>query len=164
MTGLLISLLRICPQHPHSLHDFLVPILCPHGLSPMVPSPCYPRLSIPDVQTCLDSLSTLRSDLLAAQTLATNHGPLLHPCALYVGDKVWLEGKNISTLAPSLKLTPRRYGPFPILSQLMTSLSASIFPSVWWARLHLVFHASLCRLIVKPLPWPQLLPTFSRPC
>jgi len=76
-----------------------------------------PASSIPDVQTRLDSLSTLRSDLLATQTLAHQSWPSSSsPVPYHVGDKVWLEGKNISTLAPSLKLTPRRYGPFPILS------------------------------------------------
>jgi len=61
----------------------------------------------------------------------------------HVGDKVWLEGKNISTLAPSLKLTPRRYGPFPILSAFNDITFRLNLPIGWWARLHLVFHASL---------------------
>ena len=31
-----------------------------------------------------------------------------------VGDKVWLEGRNLTTTHPTAKLAPRRYGPFPI--------------------------------------------------
>jgi len=30
---------RVRPQHPHPLHDFSVPVLRPHGLSPTVSSP-----------------------------------------------------------------------------------------------------------------------------
>jgi hypothetical protein len=32
-----------------------------------------------------------------------------------VGDKVWLEGKNLSTDAPSKKLGAKRFGPYKIL-------------------------------------------------
>jgi transposase InsO family protein len=33
-----------------------------------------------------------------------------------VGDRVWLEGKNLNTTHPSAKLAPRRYGPFLVTS------------------------------------------------
>jgi hypothetical protein len=32
-----------------------------------------------------------------------------------VGDQVWLEGKNLNTTHPSVKLAPQRYGPFRVM-------------------------------------------------
>ena len=40
------------------------------------------------------------------------------PTPVYtVGQKVWLEGKNISSLRPSQKLDDQRYGPFEIIKK-----------------------------------------------
>jgi len=61
----------------------------------------------------------------------------------HISDKVWLKGKNISTLTPSLKLAPQRYSPFPILSAVNDVTFHLDLPIGWQARLHPVFHASL---------------------
>ena len=66
------------------------------------------------------------------------------PAPLYaVGDKVWLEGKNLSYFAPSLKLAPRRHGPFPVLAIINEVTFHLDLPIGWRSRIHPVFHASL---------------------
>jgi Chromo (CHRromatin Organisation MOdifier) domain len=60
-----------------------------------------------------------------------------------VGDQVWLEGKHLHTSFPTLKLAPRRYGPFPIEKQINPVTFRLTIPSTWRNRIHPVFHASL---------------------
>ena len=58
-----------------------------------------------------------------------------------VGDKVWLEGKNLCLHYPTKKLAPRREGPFEI-SQVISPLAYHLWlPPTW--EIHDVFHASL---------------------
>jgi hypothetical protein len=47
---------------------------------------------------------------------AINHWAGRQPPTLYAtGDRVWLEGKNLKLPYQSLKLTPKRHGPFKII-------------------------------------------------
>jgi hypothetical protein len=58
-----------------------------------------------------------------------------------VGNKVWLNNKNLRLHYPSRKLTPKREGPFEI-SQILSPVSYCLhLPPTW--RIHNVFHASL---------------------
>ena len=58
-----------------------------------------------------------------------------------IGDKVWLEGRNLNTTHPSSKLAPRRYGPFPITRVISRTSYQLKLPTQW--KLHNVFHATL---------------------
>jgi hypothetical protein len=58
-----------------------------------------------------------------------------------VGDKVWLEGKNLSTDAPSKKLGAKRFGPYEILDRISPTAYKLNIPLNW--RIHNVFHVSL---------------------
>ena len=58
-----------------------------------------------------------------------------------VGDKVWLEGKNLQLHYPMKKLAPRREGPFEI-SQVVSSLAYCLHLPLTW-KIHDVFHTSL---------------------
>src|ERR1700753_1447486 len=69
-----------------------------------------------------------------------------------VGDKVWLEGTKIKCTNPSPKLTPKRYGPFPITNVVSTHAYCLLLPPTW--RLHDVFHVSLLSL-AHPDPIPR---------
>jgi hypothetical protein len=53
------------------------------------------------------------------------------------GDKVWLEGRNLTTTHPSTKLAPRRYGPFPITHVISRTSYQLQLPSQW--KIHNVF-------------------------
>ncbi|WAR62559.1 hypothetical protein PtB15_15B145 [Puccinia triticina] len=58
------------------------------------------------------------------------------------GDKVWLDGRNISTTRPSPKLEHRWLGPFPIASRISTSAYKLTLPLSMQA-VHPVFHVSV---------------------
>ncbi len=57
------------------------------------------------------------------------------------GDQVWVEGMNIKTLYPLAKLSPKRYGPFKVLEQLLEAVYRLEIPRHW--KIHNVFHANL---------------------
>ena len=57
------------------------------------------------------------------------------------GDKVWLEGRNLTTTHPTAKLAPRRYSPFPITRIVSRTSYQLQLPAQW--KIHNVFHASL---------------------
>ena len=57
------------------------------------------------------------------------------------GDRVWLEAKNLALPYASIKLAPRRVGPFPIIKQISPVAYQLALPPSW--TIHDVFHASL---------------------
>ena len=57
------------------------------------------------------------------------------------GDKVWLEGRNLTTTHPTAKLAPRRYGPFTITRVVSRTSYQIKLPASW--KIHNVFHATL---------------------
>ena len=67
-----------------------------------------------------------------------------------VGDKVWLEGYNITTDRPSKKLEDKRYGPFKILKKVGKSAYYLKLPPTWKA-LHPVFNEA----VLSPYTAPQ---------
>ena len=57
------------------------------------------------------------------------------------GDRVWLEGKNLKLPYQSLKLAPKRHGPFHI-KRMVSNVAAQLeLPPAW--TIHDVFHTSL---------------------
>ena len=56
-------------------------------------------------------------------------------------EKVWLEGKNLALPYQTLKLAPRRHGPFLITEQVSPVAYRLALPPTW--TVHDVFHASL---------------------
>jgi hypothetical protein len=84
-------------------------------------------------QACKDAADALRK----SQTLEapSNFTPYC------VGDRVWLEGRNLNTTHPSAKLAPRRYGPFLVTLAVSRTSFRLKLPPAW--KIHNVFHASL---------------------
>ena len=58
-----------------------------------------------------------------------------------LGDKVWLEGRNLTTTHPTAKLAPRRYSPFPITRVISRTSYQLALPPQW--KIHNVFHTTL---------------------
>jgi len=58
-----------------------------------------------------------------------------------IGQKVWLEGKNIKRPYDSPKLSPKRYGPFRVVAKISPVAYKLQIPAMW--QVHDVFHASL---------------------
>ena len=59
-----------------------------------------------------------------------------------VGDKVYLEGSNISTDRPSKKLDDRQYGPFPVVAKVGQHAYKLQLPPTW-RQIHPVFNTIL---------------------
>ena len=57
------------------------------------------------------------------------------------GDQVWLEGCHLKTHHPTMKLAPRRYGPFPIIAKLSPVTYRLNLPLRM--KVHNVFHVDL---------------------
>ena len=57
------------------------------------------------------------------------------------GQKVWLEGSNLKRASGTPKLSPKRYGPFPIQKKISHVAYQLQIPEHW--RIHNVFHTSL---------------------
>ncbi|KIM58628.1 hypothetical protein SCLCIDRAFT_27897 [Scleroderma citrinum Foug A] len=78
-----------------------------------------------------------------------------------IGDKVWLDARNLH-LKTTRKLTPRRLGPFEIIEEISPVVHKLKLPETW--RIHNVFHALLLTpQVVTPeygipakLPLPEL--------
>jgi len=72
-------------------------------------------------------------------------------------DLVWLEATNLKTTHPKVKLAPKRYGPFKVLTSYPVNCKLAL-PKSW--KIHLVFHNSL----LKPYKeTPAHGPNFARP-
>jgi hypothetical protein len=69
---------------------------------------------------------------------ARHHPP---PKKYQVGEQVWLEGVNLTTLRPTKKLEHKRFGPFKVLKCHGTAYRLDIPKS--WKHIHPVFHETL---------------------
>ena len=69
------------------------------------------------------------------------------------GDKVWLEGSNITMTRPSKKLGEKRYGPFEVLGKEGLTAYRLKLP-VTWKKIHPVFNEALLTPY-KPPTYPQ---------
>ena len=67
-----------------------------------------------------------------------------------VGDLVWLEGNNITTIRPMKKLDDKRYGPFTIEEKVGPSSYKLRLPSAW-SRIHPVFN----EVLLLPFKHPE---------
>jgi hypothetical protein len=57
------------------------------------------------------------------------------------GQKVWLEGTNLQTTHPTIKLRPKRYGPFKVTEVIGSTTYRLELPSNW--KVHNAFHGNL---------------------
>ena len=58
-----------------------------------------------------------------------------------IGDKVWLEGRNLHLDRPSIKLSPKRHGPFKI-KKVLSPITYQLDLPIQW-KIHDVFHINL---------------------
>ena len=78
-----------------------------------------------------------------------------------VGDRVWLEGTNISTDRPMKKLDDKRFGPFKIVKKVGKASYKLDIPKTW-KRIHPVFNEVLLTPYVRP-EFPNQLQTTRPP-
>ena len=83
-------------------------------------------------------------------------------CPYKIGDKVWLEGTNLSTTRPSKKLNDKCYGPFTIEKKEGPSSYQLTLPPTW-KKIHPIFNESLLTPFHKPQFPSQQLPEWPPP-
>uniref|UniRef100_A0A0W0GDJ2 Chromo domain-containing protein n=1 Tax=Moniliophthora roreri TaxID=221103 RepID=A0A0W0GDJ2_MONRR len=104
----------------------------------------FEKTTVPSVEKRMAELKKLREETsalldIAARRVKERNGRDLDK--FEKGQKVWLEGKNLSLGYPSPKLSPKRKGPFEITEVLGPMTYKLKLPFQW--RIHPVFHAGL---------------------
>uniref|UniRef100_A0A0W0F0Q7 Reverse transcriptase-rnase h-integrase n=1 Tax=Moniliophthora roreri TaxID=221103 RepID=A0A0W0F0Q7_MONRR len=104
----------------------------------------FEKTTVPSVEKRVAELKKLREETsalldIAARRVKERSGKNLDK--FEKGQKVWLEGKNLSLGYPSPKLSPKRKGPFEITEVLGPMTYKLKLPFQW--RIHPVFHAGL---------------------
>ena len=79
--------------------------------------------SVPTVAKRLEELQSIRDmalqKIIKAQKVMKIGNPENRKFRPYKeGDQVWIEGTNIKTIYPTVKLAPKRHGPFKVLKHL----------------------------------------------
>jgi Chromo (CHRromatin Organisation MOdifier) domain len=94
--------------------------------------------------------------ILALNKAASAHAPLSSKYSQ--GQRVWLEGKNLPISHGTVKLSPKRYGPFSITKLISPVASQLDLPASW--NIHPVFHNNLLTPYVETNAHG---PNFTRP-
>jgi hypothetical protein len=116
----------------HTPHELII------GINPTA-SISTPEDSVPAAQERLKQLQESRSD--AQKALQRRIKPLNPPRSFVPGNKVWLDARNLRIRTPSRKLSPRRYGPYPIIEKNSpVTYRLKLPPSL---KIHNVFHVDL---------------------
>ena len=110
-------------------------------------------------QDFVDDLTKARTEVQAtltkaAETMKTFYDKKRADTRNYNrGDRVWLEGSNITTTRPSKKLGEKRYGPFEVLGKEGLTAYCLKLPATW-KKIHPVFNEALLTPY-KPPTYPQ---------
>jgi Integrase zinc binding domain/Chromo (CHRromatin Organisation MOdifier) domain len=94
--------------------------------------------------------------ILTLNKVTSSHAPISSNYTQ--GQRVWLEGKNLPLSHSTIKLSPKRYGPFTITKLISPVASQLSLPMSW--NIHLVFHNSFLTPFVETLAHG---PNFMRP-
>jgi Integrase zinc binding domain/Chromo (CHRromatin Organisation MOdifier) domain len=94
--------------------------------------------------------------ILALNKVANTHTPT--PSHFELGQRVWLEAKNLPISHGSAKLLPKRYSPF-IITKLISPVASQLQLPISW-NIHPVFHNSLLTPFIETNAHG---PNFSRP-
>ena len=126
----------------HSTHG-QTPFYLLHGYEPTAyPSDVANTPGLAEEQ--LEQLAANRDKAIVAHKKAQEAMIVRKPGLAYkkfeVGDKVWLDARNLH-LKTTRKLTPRRLGPFEVVEEISPVVYKLRLPKAW--HIHDVFHASL---------------------
>ena len=107
-----------------------------------------PISNMPDLENKKRLLRTIWEGVQSAMAKAqkkwikpTNYKP--HQ----VGEKVWLDRKNLRTFHPNMKLCPKRFGPFAVTEKLGPTTYCLDLPAAW--NIYNAFHGSLLEKYVE---------------
>ena len=94
----------------------------------------------PAAETCLKLLDESRQTAQKLLSYVQSRKDDRKITEMKVGDQVWLEGRNLS-IAGNKKLSPKRYGPFPIVQRVgAVAYQLQLLASM---KIHDVFHVDL---------------------
>jgi Chromo (CHRromatin Organisation MOdifier) domain len=111
------------------------------GYMPTIYQPTRPS-SVPGVTERLQKIQEHWKTVLEALQAAQNRMIKENKYKPFKeGDKVWLEGSHLKLPYATMKLAPRRYGPFKIVAKISNVAYKIQLPTTW--KIHDVFHASL---------------------
>ena len=115
-----------------------------YGYQPEFIPPVNFATTIPTVEEWLCTMNQVHNEVTAALKVAAEVMKCTRPNTpshmFKEGELVWLEGTNIRTTHPKVKLAARRHGPFKVLHSTSTNTKLSL-QKMW--RIHPVFHNSL---------------------
>src|SRR5712672_2261482 len=112
------------------------------GYTPLVHQPARDMATIPDIDTRMKLISNAREQ--AQEALKQTQETMIKETKFKefeIGQKVWLEGKNIKRPYNSPKLSPKRYGPFRVVAKISPVAYKLQIPATW--QVHDIFHTSL---------------------
>src|SRR5712672_4164980 len=112
------------------------------GYTPLAHQPSRDTTAIPDLNTRIQLIKEAREQ--AQEALKRMQEAMVKESkfkGFEIGQKVWLEGKNIKRPYDSPKLSPKRYGPFRVVAKISPVAYKLKIPATW--QVHDVFHASL---------------------
>src|SRR5229473_6943892 len=118
----------------------LAPNLMLSGLEPAVTPDHTTNSNNPTARARVDQLRQRRKQAIAALNKSANSKSPVKNVFSH-GQKVWLEARNLALPYGSVKLAPRRHGPFPITQVISLVTYKLALPHQW--TIHPIFHASL---------------------
>jgi hypothetical protein len=111
------------------------------GHTPHVHQITHSHTLSPALDQRLAHIIEARKEAVEALKRAQNITTPTHFNPYCVGDRVWLEGKNLSTTHPTAKLAPRWYRPFLVTAVISHTTYRLKLPPTW--KIHNTFHTSL---------------------
>src|SRR5216683_2671000 len=136
----MLPLATLVHNNARNLTTGLTPNLLLNGLEPAVTPSQTSHSNNPVARLRVDQLRQRRKQATAALNNAANSKtPALD--VFKSRQKVWLEAKNLALPYGSVKLAPRRHGPFSITQVISPVTYKLALPHQW--TIHPVFHASL---------------------
>src|SRR5712671_6823559 len=114
------------------------------GYTPLAHQPVQDT-TVPDINTRMQLIKDAREQ--AQDALKQTQEAMIKETKFkefVIGQKVWLEGKNIKRPYDSPKLSPKRYGPFRVVAKISSMAYKLQIPATW--QVHNVFHTSLLTL------------------
>jgi hypothetical protein len=120
------------------------PFKCLYGRDPVM-TPSKVQTEVPEANNMANTLQEIWEETSAALRLAKEHmsgrEPGEVPEAFNVGEKVWLDSRNLRLKTNSAKLTDRRLGPFKVLEKLGDRVYRLDLPEN--LKIHNVFYVGL---------------------
>jgi hypothetical protein len=120
------------------------------GQHPRIGTEPHRTTQIEAAEQFVDRIEKIREEAQSALKQAAEDMARFHnrhrgkQMSLKVGDKVWLESRNIKTKRPTKKLDDKWFGPFPI-TQVISENAYKLKLTRAFAGIHPVFHVTLLR-------------------